>query len=198
VRNALRIDELVVAVPDDGGQLRLSARVKPGEIVAVQVAPTAGTALARTVAGVAEPLSGRVYVGDRDVTGQPPAARQIGYIPAGSGLLPHLTVRDNIEYGLRRREVVRELSREWAATVTHRLELVPTLELRPHQLSEAQRLRVALARAAVCLPEVLVVDAPDEEVAIRDLVLRASLPSAPQMAVLVCTPTAEADRVITP
>ncbi|GAA4682912.1 hypothetical protein GCM10023263_18120 [Phytohabitans rumicis] len=178
----------MVPVPDDGSQLRLSVRVRPGEITAVQATPAAGTALARTVAGLAAPLSGRVYVADRDVTDQPPAARQIGYIPAGGGLLPHLTVRDNIEYGLRRREVVRELSRDWAATVTHRLELVPTLELRPHQLSDAQRLRVALARAAVCLPEALVVDTPDPEITLPDLVARATLPATPQMAVLVITP----------
>ncbi|GFJ93077.1 hypothetical protein Prum_067190 [Phytohabitans rumicis] len=78
----------MVPVPDDGSQLRLSVRVRPGEITAVQATPAAGTALARTVAGLAAPLSGRVYVADRDVTDQPPAARQIGYIPAGGGLLP--------------------------------------------------------------------------------------------------------------
>jgi ABC-type sulfate/molybdate transport systems ATPase subunit len=204
VRSALRIDDLVVAAPGDGPRLRLSARLTPGEIVAVATTPPAGTALARTVAGLAEPVSGRVFVGDRDVTGQPPAARQIGYVPAGSGLLPHLTVRDNIEYGLRRRETVRGLSRDWTGKVTRHLELAPVLDLRPHQLSDAQRLRVAVARAAVCLPEALVVDLPpgaESAAGLRDLLGRASLPSAPAMAVLVCTADddvqAGADRTVT-
>ncbi|GFJ93076.1 hypothetical protein [Phytohabitans rumicis] len=60
--------------------------------------------------------------------------------------------------------------------------------MRPHQLSDAQRLRVALARAAVCLPEALVVDTPDPEITLPDLVARATLPATPQMAVLVITP----------
>jgi ABC-type sugar transport system ATPase subunit len=205
VRSALRIDDLVAAVPGGGPRPRLSVRLTPGEFVAVATTPPCGTALARTVAGLAEPVSGRVFVGDRDVTGQPPPARQIGYVPAGGGLLPHLTVRDNIEYGLRRRETVRGLTRDWTDKVTRHLELVPTLDLRPHQLSEAQRLRVAVARAAVCLPEALVVDLPpgmESATGLRDLVGRASLPSAPDMAVLICTADrdvqAGADRVVTP
>ncbi|MCW6005661.1 ATP-binding cassette domain-containing protein [Micromonospora sp. CPCC 205371] len=166
--------------------------------------PEVATAVARTVAGLAAPVSGRVVVGDRDVTSQPPAERQIGYVPAGGGLLPHLTVRANVEYGLRHRETVRELSRNWAATLTSRLELVPTLNLRPHQLSDGQRLRAAVARAAVCLPEVLVVDLPpgvETAVGLRDLFARACLPTAPAMAVLVCTAdedvAAAADRTMT-
>lgn len=203
VRTALRLQQLVVAVPGGSRPLPLSTQLKPGELVAAATSATAGTALARTVAGLAAPLSGRVFVGDRDVTEEPPATRQTGYVPAGGGLLPHLTVHDNIGYGLRRRETVRELSRTWAATVTTRLELVPTLNLRPHQLSDGQRLRAAVARAAVCLPEVLVVDlAPGTESAagLRDLLGRACLPSAPAMAVLVCTGDADiqagADRVV--
>lgn len=191
----LQLRDLAVAVPGTGNDLRISERVRPGELVVAPAEPAAATALARTVAGLVAPVSGRVLVGDRDVTDAPPAERQIGYLPAGGGLLPHLTVRANVEYGLRRRETVYELSRTWAATLTSRLELVPVLDLRPHQLSPGQRLRAALARAAVCLPEVLVVDLPEcggmtgvETVAeLRDLLARASLTTAPAMAVLLCT-----------
>lgn len=184
----LQLRDLVVAVPRTGPHLRISERVRPGELVVAPAGPAAATALARVVAGLATPISGRVLVGDRDVTAEPPLTRQIGYVPAGGGLLPHLTVRANIEYGLRRREVVHELSRTWAATVTSRLELMPIMDLRPHQLSAGQRLRAALARAAVCLPEALVVAEPEAETAVglRDLLARASLATAPAMAVLVC------------
>ena len=186
----LALHEVVVGVPVRGARVRLSGRVCAGELGTVPAHPEVATAVARTVAGLAAPVSGRVVVGDRDVTGQPPATRQIGYVPAGGGLLPHLTVRANVEYGLRRRETVRELSRNWAATLTSRLELVPTLNLLPHQLSDGQRLRAAVARAAVCLPEALVVDLPpgvETWVGLRDLLARASLPTARAMAVLVCT-----------
>ncbi|MEH1128194.1 ATP-binding cassette domain-containing protein [Micromonospora sp. CPCC 206061] len=200
----LALHEVVVGVPGSSARVKLSGRVSAGELAAVPAAPEVATAVARTVAGLAAPVSGRLVVGDRDVTGQPPAGRQIGYVPAGGGLLPHLTVRANVEYGLRRRETVRELSRNWAATLTSRLELVPTLNLRPHQLSDGQRLRAAVARAAVCLPEVLVVDLPpgvETAVGLRDLLARASLPTAPAMAVLVCTADddvpAGADRTVT-
>lgn len=200
----LALHEVVVGVPARGARVTVSGRVSAGELAAVATTPAVATAIARTVAGLAAPVSGRVVVGDRDVTGEPPAARQIGYVPAGGGLLPHLTVRANVEYGLRRRETVRELSRNWAATLTSRLELVPTLNLRPHQLSDGQRLRAAVARAAVCLPEVLVLDLPEgieTAVGLRDLLARACLPTAPAMAVLVCTADedvpAAADRTVT-
>lgn len=200
----LALHDVVVGVSSRGARVKVSGRVCAGELGAAPATPEVATAIARTVAGLAAPVSGRVVVGDRDVTGEPPAARQIGYVPAGGGLLPHLTVRANVEYGLRRRETVHELSRNWAATLTSRLELVPTLNLRPHQLSDGQRLRAAVARAAVCLPEVLVVDLPEgieTAVGLRDLLARACLPTAPAMAVLVCTADADlpaaADRTVT-
>jgi ABC-type sugar transport system ATPase subunit len=179
-------------------------QVAAGDFVAVATTTPAGsTAVARTVAGLVAPVSGRIFVGDRDVTDQRPSARQTGYVPAGGGLLPHLTVRENIQYGLRRRETVREMARAWSTTVVTRLELVPTLHLRPHQLSAGQRLRAAIARAAVCLPEVLVVDLPSgvDGIDVRELLALASLPAAPPMAVLVCTADADAttaaDRLVT-
>jgi ABC-type sulfate/molybdate transport systems ATPase subunit len=187
VIEALRLHQLTVATPR--GPVEVSVRVAPGELGAAVLAPEAGRAVARVVAGLAMPRSGRIWVGGRDVTDLPPARRQIGYVPAGGALLPHLTVRRNIGYGLRRRELVHDLSRDWVDAVIERLELGPTLELRPHHLSEAQRFRAALARAAACLPEVLVLDLPVATGAERlgDLVPLVSPPDAPGVAVLVCS-----------
>ncbi|GGM24907.1 MULTISPECIES: ATP-binding cassette domain-containing protein [Micromonospora] len=182
----LQLCELV-AVPDTGP---LSLDVAAGEIAAVTAPGWAGTALARVVTGLAAPCAGRIRVGDRDVTDLPPARRQIGYVPAGGALLPQLTVRRNIEYGQRRRERVHAVADDWVRTVVERLELSPTLDLRPHLLSDAQRFRVALARAAACLPEVLVIDLPTGDDGIgrlTDVLPRLAPPGAAGSAVLVCS-----------
>jgi ABC-type sulfate/molybdate transport systems ATPase subunit len=159
VIEALRLCRLVFPAP--AGPLQVSLEVAADDLVAVVAGADAGRALCRVMAGLSRPVSGRIEVGDRDVTDVPPAARrQIGYVPAGGGLLPHLTVRRNIGYGLRRRERVHDVTQDWVSDVIERLELRAMLDLRPHHLSEAQRWRAALARAAACLPEVLVLDHP--------------------------------------
>jgi ABC-type molybdate transport system ATPase subunit len=142
------------------------------------------------VAGLAAPVSGRIQMGERDVTDLPPVRRQIGYVPAGGALLPHLTVRQNIEYGLRRRQTVYEVTRDWVSTLVERLELTAALDLRPHVISEAQRLRTAIARAAACLPEALVMDLPRPlggAERLRDLVPLVAPEGAAGVAVLVCS-----------
>ncbi|MGW4501947.1 ATP-binding cassette domain-containing protein [Micromonospora sp. NPDC004336] len=182
----LRLCELV-AVP---GAAPVTLDVAAGASAALVADPPLGTAVARVVAGLAAPLAGQVLVGGRDVTALPPPRRRIAYVPAGGALLPHLTVRRNIAYGQRRRERVREVADDWTATVVDRLELAPTLALRPHLLSEAQRFRVALARAVACLPEVLVIDLPTGAGGggrLTELVGRLSPPGTPGAALLVCT-----------
>ncbi|MEU7935459.1 ATP-binding cassette domain-containing protein [Micromonospora echinofusca] len=177
----------LVAVPDAAA---VDLDVPAGATAALLAAPPVGTAVARVVSGLAAPVAGRVLVGDREVTALPPPQRRIAYVPAGGALLPHLTVRRNIAYGQRRRERVREVADAWTATVVDRLELAPTLELRPHLLSEAQRFRVALARAVVCLPEALVIDLPTGPTGggrLTELLGRLTPPDTPGVAVLVCT-----------
>jgi ABC-type sulfate/molybdate transport systems ATPase subunit len=184
--STLQLHELVVAP----GIAPVTLDVAAGGLVAVVAAPPYGTATARVVAGLMAPVSGRIHVGERDVTDLPPARRQIGYVPAGGALLPHLTVRRNIEYGQLKRERVHAVASDWVATVIERLELAPTLDLLPHLLSDAQRFRVAVARAAACLPEVLVVDLPGTAGGtdrLGDLVPRVSPPAAPGVATLVCS-----------
>jgi ABC-type sugar transport system ATPase subunit len=108
VIEALRLKQLSVSAPS--GPVEVSARVAPGQLGAIVLPPPAARAVARVVAGLAAPRSGRILVGERDVTALAPARRQIGYVPAGGGLLPHLTVRRNIGYGLRRRERVHDVA----------------------------------------------------------------------------------------
>jgi ABC-type sulfate/molybdate transport systems ATPase subunit len=136
----------------------------PGRLAAIVAPPAQGTAVARVIAGVAAPESGRVFIGEEDVTTEPPVRRKIGYVPAGGALLPHLSARENIEYALRYREHVVAMSNKWKYTLIGQLELGSVLDRHPHQLSPPRRLRVALARAMVAFPEVLLIDLPDARV----------------------------------
>jgi ABC-type Fe3+/spermidine/putrescine transport system ATPase subunit len=151
----------VVAVPAREIHVGVSLVQPPGSLAAIVGLAAERTAVARVVAGVAAPESGRVLVGDDDVTGLPPVERKIGYVPAGGALLPHLTARQNIEYGLRYREHVAEMHNKWQRDLIVQLELGSVLDRHPHELSPPRRLRVALARTMVSLPEVLLIDLPD-------------------------------------
>jgi ABC-type sulfate/molybdate transport systems ATPase subunit len=174
----LELRDLVVPVPTGNGRARVSLARDHAAFTVVPVDPQIATALARAVVGLIRPLSGRVLVGGRDVTDLPPGSRQIGYVPSGAALLPHLTVRQNIEYLLWRRETVRDLVHSWETVLIRQLELGPVLDLRPHEINDEQRLRAALARAVVSLPEVLVFDLPDSAAAesLRDLLRRVEAP----------------------
>ncbi|GIE54255.1 ATP-binding cassette domain-containing protein [Actinoplanes nipponensis] len=167
--------------------VKVSFAAREADPVVVTAGADAATALARAVAGLAPAVSGQVLVGDRDVTALPPGARQIGYVPRGGALLPHLTVRQNIEYLVWRQESVHEIVRGWASTLVYQLELGPVLEQRPHEITAQQRMRGALARAVVSMPEALVLERPDPAVCgpLDDLLARIESPvsAAPATAV---------------
>lgn len=125
-------------------------RVAAGEAGIIVAPPGARTSLADVLTGLAAPASGEVHVRGEEVTGAGPGHRGIALVPAGGGLLPHLTVERNAGYALagtgprgQRRARVEEVL-GW-------LELTSLRRLRPHELSAEQRLRVAVARA-MCLP----------------------------------------------
>jgi len=114
----------------------------------------------RMIAGFQEPTAGRIYIGDRDVTGIEANDRGIGFVFQNYALFPHLTVFENVGYGLR---VQRRDSAEVTRAVGEVLSLVglagydPQM---PHQLSGGEQQRVALARAIVIRPAVLLFDEP--------------------------------------
>jgi len=118
------------------------------------------TTLLRMIAGLEFPTSGRIMIGGRDVTDIPPRQRQIAMVFQSYAVFPHMTVADNIGFGLRmRREPQAEIKRkiERAAGL---LQLEPYLGRFPAQLSGGQRQRVAVARAIVMEPKVLLMDEP--------------------------------------
>jgi multiple sugar transport system ATP-binding protein len=118
------------------------------------------TTLLRMVAGLEYPDSGRITIGDRDVTDLPPRRRGIAMVFQSYAVFPHLTVFDNIAFGLRMRKRPAIEVRQRVEQAAGLLQLEPYLERYSAQLSGGQRQRVAVARAIVMEPAVLLMDEP--------------------------------------
>ena len=147
-----------------------------GEVVAVDgvdLAITAGefftllgpsgsgkTTTLRLIAGFEQPDSGRVLLGGTDVTRQPPYARNVNTVFQDYALFPHMTVEENVAYGLRVKGVKRQERRARAGEALEMVRLAGLGPRRPGQLSGGQRQRVALARAIVNRPRLLLLDEP--------------------------------------
>ena len=144
----------------------------PGQIVAVAgETGYGGTLLAQVLAGARRPADGRILLYGADITGIDQPARPVALIPSGGGLLPQLSLRDNIAFGTRLRygRPDRERAAQWLA----RLGLVDCANRVPDWTTARQRLLAALARAMLNDPDVLVIDAtggPDPDVAYRGMV----------------------------
>lgn len=140
---------------------RLSLSIEPGEFFTLLGPSGCGkTTILRIVAGLARPSGGRVRIGDDDVTDWPPHRRQLGMVFQNYALFPHMSVFDNVAYGLRARRVP---APEVRRRVGQYLELVGLAEhagKRPHQLSGGQQQRVALARALAIEARAVLFDEP--------------------------------------
>ncbi|MEO8637128.1 MAG: ABC transporter ATP-binding protein [Gemmatimonadales bacterium] len=139
----------------------LDLDVQPGEFLTLLGASGSGkTTTLRMIAGFEHPTSGEILMDGQPLTGLPPFKRDLNTVFQQYALFPHMSVRDNVGYGLRMRGV---RSEELTSRVTAALELVQLghLEQRaPRQLSGGQQQRVALARALVNRPRVLLLDEP--------------------------------------
>ncbi len=118
------------------------------------------TTVLRMIAGFEAPTTGRIFLGEQDVTDQPPYARDVNTVFQDYALFPHMDVQTNVEYGLRVKKVGKVERRERAAEALRAVRLEGYADRRPTQLSGGQRQRVALARALVNRPKVLLLDEP--------------------------------------
>ncbi|MFJ1736576.1 ABC transporter ATP-binding protein [Streptomyces sp. NPDC088254] len=160
---------------DSGGDVRLSGisktygsftavhpldlTVPQGSFFALLGASGCGkTTTLRMIAGLEEPSSGTVHLGDQDVTSLPPYKRPVNTVFQSYALFPHLDIFENVAFGLRRRGI-----RSVKKQVEDMLDLVQLGEQarkKPHQLSGGQQQRVAVARALINHPRVLLLDEP--------------------------------------
>jgi len=132
-----------------------------GAITAVLGPSGAGkSTVLRIIAGLEEPDAGRVLIAGEDVTRTPVQKRGVGFVFQGYALFGHLTVRENVAFGLRVKHVSRREAHERADALLSRVQLDGLAERRPNELSGGQRQRVAFARALAVEPRVLLLDEP--------------------------------------
>jgi putative spermidine/putrescine transport system ATP-binding protein len=135
--------------------------VADGELFAILGPSGSGkTTVLRMIAGFEQPTAGTVHLGGTDVTALPPAKRDTNTVFQDYALFPHMTVAQNVEYGLKVKGVPKPERRERTAAALDMVQLSGHAARKPAQLSGGQQQRVALARALVGRPKVLLLDEP--------------------------------------
>ena len=118
------------------------------------------TTTLRLIAGLEEVTEGEIFIGDRKVNNLPPKQRDIAMVFQSYALYPHMTVYDNMAFGLKLRRVQREEIDQKVKATAEMMELTPYLKRKPRELSGGQRQRVAVGRAIVRNPQVFLMDEP--------------------------------------
>ncbi|HRF48368.1 MAG TPA: ABC transporter ATP-binding protein [Anaerolineales bacterium] len=135
--------------------------IEPGEFITLLGPSGCGkTTTLRMLAGFEFPTSGQILLDGQDITVVPPNQRQMTMVFQSYALFPHLSVFENIAYGLRLKHLRESEVREQVDIVLHLINLTGMDARSPHQLSGGQQQRVALARALVMKPKVLLFDEP--------------------------------------
>ena len=139
----------------------VSLQIRPGEFFSMLGPSGCGkTTSLRMIAGFEEPDIGRVMIAGNDVTLVPAKQREVNMVFQDYALFPHMTVAENVSFGLRLKKVSREEARSRVAEIIAAMQLDGLVDRRPAQLSGGQRQRVALARALVNRPAALLLDEP--------------------------------------
>lgn len=139
----------------------LDLEIKSGEFFSMLGPSGSGkTTVLRMIAGFELPTSGEVFLYDENVTTKAPFDRDVNTVFQDYALFPHLSVIENVEYGLKVRKISKDECRKRAIAALEKVHLADFAERRPSQLSGGQRQRVALARAIVVEPKILLLDEP--------------------------------------
>ena len=139
----------------------LDLTVQPGELIALLGPSGCGkTTTLRLLAGLEDADTGRINVAGRDITRLPASKRDMGMVFQAYSLFPHMTVQQNVAFGLRLRKISSAKRDQRALEMLELVELGTQADRYPHQISGGQQQRVALARALAIEPQVLLLDEP--------------------------------------
>lgn len=139
----------------------LNLKVKKGELVSLLGPSGCGkTTTLRVVAGFIEPTAGKFLLGDKDYTKIPVHNRNFGLVFQSYALFPHLTVEENVAFGLKMKKMPKEEIKTKVAEILETVDMSHLAKRYPKELSGGQRQRVAIARALVIEPSLLLLDEP--------------------------------------
>ena len=155
IRNLAKAFGTVKAVDD------VTLDIGSGEFITLLGPSGSGkTTVLRMIAGFEDPDAGSISLAGEDITHLPPFDRDVNTVFQDYALFPHMTIQENVEYGLRTRKVPKVERAKQALDAIASVKLEQTADRLPHQLSGGQRQRIALARALVLRPRVLLLDEP--------------------------------------
>jgi spermidine/putrescine transport system ATP-binding protein len=159
---SIRIDGLTKVYPGDVTAIDgLDVTVDDGSFFALLGPSGCGkTTTLRMIGGFEEPTEGHIYLGVEDVVGLPPYKRDVNTVFQSYALFPHMTIEDNVAFGLERKGVPRDQLKGRVAEMLELVGLGGFAKRKPRQLSGGQQQRVALGRALVNHPRVLLLDEP--------------------------------------
>jgi molybdopterin-binding protein len=156
----LRIESLTITLGEFTVR-DVSLEIRPDEYFIILGPTGAGkTVLLETIAGIHVPDAGKIFLGGREITATEPRLRNIGMVYQDYMLFPHLTVEENIAFGLKLRKVSREEQHALVNEMYTLLEIGHLARRYPGSLSGGEQQRVALARALVLKPQILLLDEP--------------------------------------
>lgn len=139
----------------------INLEIKDKEFIVLVGASGCGkSTLLRMIAGLEDITSGEIFIGDKKVNDVAPKDRDIAFVFQSYALYPHMTVRENIAFGLKMRKIDKKIIEQKVNEAAQILDLTEYLDRKPKQLSGGQRQRVALGRAIVRNPKVFLMDEP--------------------------------------
>ncbi len=158
---SIRIEQLTKRFGNVTALQHLDVTIEPGELFFLLGPSGCGkTTLLRSLAGFYIPEEGRIFFGEEEVTRLEPHKRNTGMMFQSYALWPHLTVAENVAFGLQERKVPKEETKRRVHEALESVKMAAYAERRPNQLSGGQQQRVALARALVIRPRCLLLDEP--------------------------------------
>ena len=157
----IRLENLVVKFGNFNAINNVTLQIPKGKLVSLLGPSGSGKSTTLfTISGIHKPHSGKIYFGDRDVTGLEPEELGIGLVFQNYALYPHMTVRENIMFPLKNLKWDKQEAAKRVEEVAKVVKIYDQLDKKPAQLSGGQQQRVAIARALAKKPEILLLDEP--------------------------------------